>query len=626
MHSVFRTLLTCLFLTLAACGGESGSSAPPVTTPPPPPPPPAVDTIRPTVVSRNPDDGATVLPGLSTVTITFSEAVRAGGTLEIRSGSSTGALVPISTEVDGVQIVLTSATPFPNGDYHVLVANVADSAGNQLETPAAWSFSVRPAPDTTAPSLISRTPEPGSVAAPDVVIRITFDEALHLPPGLFELRSGSLNGPVVAAAMTGSVDNTMWRLNPDSPLPAGMQFFVRVGGAADESGNMRAEENWSFSTPTPGFSLVTPDLRNRNAQDQPLDARQLSLTLDSQGRPLLLFAQTSDPAVLGDAQVLRFTTAETPAIERLPLLNVGTGINEQTLRVDANDAPIVAWVQQESSVGCNNVFTPQLHVARFDAGTWTRLGGVLNEALCASPIEIAMVVDGAGDVVVASGELASGNTRVPRVRRFDGENWVDAGAGLALRTAGTSGVLVMALAVAPSTGQPVTAWTENNSGTLRTYVSRLNETGDTWSEVGGIAITHTGSGPDMDLGLAVASDDTPYLVVRQDDGLIVRRFVNDNWEQVGPLLRDAPGMQPREFSLALVADDPVIAFANGGSLVTSIARLDGGTSEWVISTVQANTDDLSELVHDAQNGNYWIAFRTDGFRSAPRLSRALAIP
>jgi hypothetical protein len=632
MHSVYRALATCLFLSLAACGGGSDSSDPPVAVPPPappPPPPPPIDTTAPTVVSRNPDDATTVLPGLGAVTIVFSEPVRLGGALEIRSGSSTGPLVPTTPTVTGAQITLTATAPFPNGDYHVSVANVPDESGNQLATASNWSFRVRPAPDLIAPSLISRTPEPGSITSPDVVIRLTFDEALSLPPGLFELRSGSLTGPVVTATVSGSVDNRLWRLNPEGPLPAGTQFFVLVGRAFDDSGNTRPDENWSFSTPSPGFSLATSDLRNLDAQNLPIDARELSLTVDGQRRPLLLFKQTSAPSLSADAQVLRFSNSDTPELERLPLLNADAEIVEQTVRVDADDAPLVAWIQHEITNACvGNTFAPQLHVARFAAGAWTRLGGTVHGDFCLRPADVAMALGGNGEIFVASSEQAGPGAppRAPRVRRFDNGNWVDAGTGLALRTAGTSGVLTMALTVAPDTGRPVTAWTENNGGTLRTYVSRLNAAGDTWVDVGGIARTHAGSGFFMSLGLAVSSDGVPYVLVRQNDGLILSRFVNDAWVQVGPLLQVAPGMQPSEFSLALVNDAPVIAFANGADLISSVARLDTAANDWVISTVQANTEDLTELVHDPQNGIYWIAFRTDGFRSAPRLSRALVIP
>lgn len=628
MQSVYRVLVTCLFFGLAACGGGSESSSPPVTNPPPPPPP-AIDTTVPTIVSRTPDDGALILPGASTVTIVFSEVVRLSGTLEIRSGSATGTLVTTTASAAGAQIVLTAAAPFPNGEYHVLVAQVSDLSGNQLATPSAWSFRVRPAPDLIAPSLISRSPAPDSIAATDVVIRLTFDEALANPPGLFELRSGSLNGPLIPATVTGSIDNTLWRLNPDAPLAVGTQFFVRVGNAVDDSGNGRPEENWTFSTPTPGFTLVTPDLRNRNAQDLPIDARELSLTLDGLRRPLLLFKQTSAPALMAAAQVLRFTNTETPEVERLPLLAADAEIAEQTLRVDADDAPLVAWIQHEITNACvGSTFAPQLHVARFAAGAWTRLGGTVHVDFCVRPADVAMTVSGTGQIFVASSEQAGPSTlpRVPRVRRFDNGNWIDAGSGLALRTPGTSGVLTMALTTAPNTGRPVTAWTENNSGTLRTYVSRLNAAGTAWDEVGDAVLTHTGSGVFMSLGLAIASDGVPYVLVRQNDGLILSRFVNDAWVQVGPLLRVAPGMQPREFSLVLVDDAPVIASANGADLVAYVARLDTATSDWVISTVRANTEDLTELVHDAQNGIYWIAMRTEGFRSTPRLGRALAIP
>jgi hypothetical protein len=624
-------LLLSLLTLLASCGGGSSDSAsPPPPAPSPPAPPPVIDTTRPTVTSRSPDAGATVDPGLSVVTIGFSEAVslQSNSIAEVRSGSISGPVVATTPSILATQLLLTSATPFPNGSYLVRVDGFRDASGNVMEGEVSWEFSVRPPQDLTPPTIVGRSPAPGASATPGAVITVTFSEPLATRPPVIELRAGSASGALHPGSLTANSDRTVWTLTPDTVLAAGVEYFVRVSEAIDDSGNTSVPEDWSFSLPAAGFSLVTEDLRNRNSQLLFINAFQLALTLDSARNPLLLFSEDTGASTRRAAQVIRLTDggAAAPTVERLPLLTTTASIAEQSIRVAPDGSTLVAWVQSDESNLCTvSIFAPQLHVARFANGAWTPVGPAANSSFCSSPVDMALAVDSAGNPVVSSGEFNPSNVRIPRVRRFAAGAWSDLGTGLALRTPGTSGVIATDLIAVPGSGRFLVAWIENNSGTFRSYVAAWQDSGN-WSDVGGVVATHTGGSNETTLRLAVSSTGTPFVLLRREDSLEVRRFDGSDWLQVGPVLRNAANMQPSNYSLTLVNDNPVVAWTDNANLVSLAARFDAAAAGWVQTTIRANTADLTDLMHDPVANRYWIAKRTDGFRSAVRVSRAELLP
>jgi hypothetical protein len=305
---------------------------------------------------------------------------------------------------------------------------------------------------------------------------------------------------------------------------------------------------------------------------------------------------------------------------------MSAAISEQAIKVAPDGTTLVAWLQQDVSNVCTvSIFAPQLHVARFVNGAWTPVGAAANTSFCSSPLDVALAVDPAGNPVVSSGEFGQPNIRVPRVRRFQSGAWSDIGNGLALRTPGTSGVIATDLIAARRAGGFLVAWIENNAGLFRTYVAELQDSGS-WSDVGGVVATHSGGSNEATVRLAVSSTGTAFVVLRRDDSLEVRRFDGSDWLQVGPPLRDAAGMLPSNYWLTLVNDQPVVSWTNNANLISFAARFDATAADWVLTTIRANTDNLTALMHDPVANRYWIAKRTDGFRSAVRVSRAELLP
>ena len=153
---------------------------------------PAPDTTPPTVSSRTPASGATGVAVGSVVTATFSEALDAAtmgtSTFELRDGSNALVAAGVSYNAAGNTATLTPSAPLlASTTYTVTLRGgatdprIKDVAGNALAASASWSFTTAaaPAPDTTPPTVSSRTPASGATGvAVGSVVTATFSEAL----------------------------------------------------------------------------------------------------------------------------------------------------------------------------------------------------------------------------------------------------------------------------------------------------------------------------------------------------------------------------------------------------------------------------------------------------------------
>lgn len=108
-----------------------------------------------------------------------------------------------------------------------------------------------PAPDTTGPRVVSRTPAAGARRVPRTApVEVAFSEAVlgvsRATFTLTDLRTGRrVRARVVRVG-------PRWRLDPRSPLAAGTRHRVRLAGGAgairDRAGNPLAEVRWAFTT------------------------------------------------------------------------------------------------------------------------------------------------------------------------------------------------------------------------------------------------------------------------------------------------------------------------------------------------------------------------------------------
>ncbi len=218
------------------------------------------DTTKPTLASRTPAPGATgVVVGANTTAV-FSEAVQQA-TIGFGLRDPGGALVPAATAYDAATRTATldpNAALAPGTVYTATVSGARDTAGNQMD-PVSWSFTTE-APDTTKPTLASRTPAPGATG---VVVgantTAVFSEAVQQATIGFELRDPG--GALVPAATAYDAATRTATLDPNAALAPGTVYTATVSGARDTAGNQMDPVSWSFTTEAP--DTTPPTLTNR---------------------------------------------------------------------------------------------------------------------------------------------------------------------------------------------------------------------------------------------------------------------------------------------------------------------------------------------------------------------------
>lgn len=209
------------------------------------------DTTAPTVAARAPAAGATGVAQTANVTATFSEPVQgvSGTTFRLRN-TLTGLNVPATVTTSGNTATLTPTSPLANNTQYTATLTggataIRDLAGNPLAT-TTWNF--RTALDTTAPTIVSRSPAPGATGVPvgsNVVV--TFSEPVTAGANSFTLTNAA--GVRVLALVTLSADGRTLTLDPLLNLTAGRTYTVGLtNGIRDLAGNRLAPVTWTFGT------------------------------------------------------------------------------------------------------------------------------------------------------------------------------------------------------------------------------------------------------------------------------------------------------------------------------------------------------------------------------------------
>ncbi|GAB4006128.1 peroxidase family protein [Nocardioides ultimimeridianus] len=211
------------------------------------------DTTPPTVTARTPANGATNVPLNSTVTATFSEPVTgvSGTTFTLRR-TLTGVAVPATVTITGNTATLTPNAPLPTNTQLTAqltggATAIRDLAGNPLAT-TTWSF--RTVLDTTAPTVVSRTPAPNATGvSTGTQVVVGFSEPVTgVTGGTFTLTNVA-TGRTVLAIVTLSVNGQTATLTPILPLTAGTNWRVNLtNGIRDLAGNRLVAVSWTFRT------------------------------------------------------------------------------------------------------------------------------------------------------------------------------------------------------------------------------------------------------------------------------------------------------------------------------------------------------------------------------------------
>ncbi len=212
-----------------------------------------VDTTPPQVIAVSPVNGGLGIAPTSSVTLTFSKVVNPitvnTNTFTI-SISGLNANLAGSYTVNGASVTFVPISPFPgNATIQVQASGVLDLAGN-ANTPFSSTFTTTATTDTTAPVVLSVTPNNGATnIGLNAVVVLTLSKSLNpatVSTTTFGLLSGS--GVPLPVQLSISADNRTVTLVSGGLPPLSAVTVVANGGAQDLSGNPLVDFRSEFST------------------------------------------------------------------------------------------------------------------------------------------------------------------------------------------------------------------------------------------------------------------------------------------------------------------------------------------------------------------------------------------
>ncbi len=218
------------------------------------------DVTPPVITSRSPENLTANAKVSSSVSVQFSEkidplSVSNNSLLLTHNGAAITGVVSVENNV--LRFVPDQPLAY-SAQYTVVVyAGILDMSGNPLQLNASWTFTTKQ-PDTTGPSILSRSPDINeqSVAIDRTVITVWFSEALDpasVNSSTFQLLR---NGQPVTANLSLGLNNSQALLTVANAHDHATTYTVKLtNGIKDIAGNpLRDPSEWNFTTRSPALT------------------------------------------------------------------------------------------------------------------------------------------------------------------------------------------------------------------------------------------------------------------------------------------------------------------------------------------------------------------------------------
>jgi Bacterial Ig-like domain len=500
-----------------------------------------------------------------TLTITSPNATAyTKGTLTVQVGVSGGVpgsvtllknSVPLATLSAPYQYVWDTTTD-PEGTY-ILTAKATRGAGFN----GAEEFTSGPRGvivDRTPPSVVARTPAPGSsnVEQNDPAL-VTFSEPINpstANDAAVSLIAGSSSVPKALSVSSDKKTLTIkptGTLDPDNPVTLTASLTTAITDLAGNALSIPADA-WSWTLPV--WWLIGGATIN---QDAGADASGPSLALDSSSQPVVAWAEnkTGSPNVF----VKRWTGSSWVLIGAGGLGALGE-TTQPSLALNANNDPVVAYSENIGGIA-------QGFVKRWNGTAWVLVGsGAVNQDSSKGAFDPSLKLDANGNPFVVWTEDGSPNNRNVFVKHWTGSSWTLVGLGTINQD--PNGISSRPTIALDAGNAPVVAWSELNGTTLveNAFVKRWN--GSAWALIGSGAINQDTGKSAYNPFLALDSSGSPIVAsIEPGDtrsNVFVRRWTGSVWARVGA------GTLNQDTTLSGL--NPVLALDASGNLFASWAE------------------------------------------------------
>lgn len=203
------------------------------------------DATGPRVIATSLPDGLNPAPLNATLAVRFDEPISRlglGGIVLRQGGTVLSTQRTITVDAAGTVVTLTPSQALTaNTSYVLSIAGIEDLSGNPLAAPVNVSFTTGTASDTTAPTVVARTPPSSATGVPrNTVIETQFNERLNAVTVNTTSASLLIDGSTsIPGTVSLSADGTVVRFTPSEPLqPQKFHSFGVSTTARDLAGNI----------------------------------------------------------------------------------------------------------------------------------------------------------------------------------------------------------------------------------------------------------------------------------------------------------------------------------------------------------------------------------------------------
>jgi len=435
-----------------------------------------VDRKAPMILSQTPVVGAANVLISDPIQIQFTEALDPTTVSASTIGLATpdGQLpvsVTLSSDGTTITVVVSDRTglTFPATVTETVAATVADLAGNQLATPASWSWIV--------PRWVTLASVPGqrpSVAiGPDDHPVVSYLSSAGV--GLAKYAKGAVWDVSIPSPATGTVTGAAIALDkagtPFVAWSAGHTFVANwTGSSWDTSaygnvpdtgvqGSVSALKLDGMGQPVVGWSTNICGMCGDSAlvarwNQGAWEALFTGTSPITPGDPLLQVDSAGAPTIWASFKILRFTGGSWLPVDTSGVAG-GTSALAVTLALDVQDRPVVVTAVRASPEAPST-----LQVQYAAAGSWTTLATKLMTGSSTAPAEVHLALDGNGNPTLVWSEVTSGEQSL-HVAKFTGSGW-DVGYDPLNGVFGSNTNAANASVVLDAVGAPVVVWQESS--------------------------------------------------------------------------------------------------------------------------------------------------------------------
>jgi|WetSurMetagenome_2_1015567.scaffolds.fasta_scaffold102383_1 hypothetical protein len=292
------------------------------------------DLTPPTIVSTDPADAATGIPGSQTIEITFSEPMNTGtaqDAIEIDPEPSDGWI-----EWEGLTMVIHhTAFPQDRGIAVTVGTGAMDLSGNHLA--ASYSFDFRTRTDSVRPYLASASPANHATGVPTSLPSITFTFSEPMDMESFDMGVERIDAKInqtVREEPTTNPDGSILTVPLTNGLLPGCTYWVDFEDVTDAAGNPIDPNPTSYQFTTAGTATVFPVKNGNTWHFVRGDSDEPTQTIESYNQGTGAFDQVTRNGD-GDTQEITHFKKTSTKIQHLGRDEYRDGVYQFTMTWDA---------------------------------------------------------------------------------------------------------------------------------------------------------------------------------------------------------------------------------------------------------------------------------------------------